>query len=355
MERIGEIEKIEERSQESGVKSQNGSFFWLLSFQERSDSMETRPLGDTSFKITSIGLGAWAMGGGGWQFAWGPQDDRESVDAIHHSIDRGINWIDTAAAYGLGHSEEVVARALAGFPQSQRPLVFTKCSLVWDEKGSISLNLKPESLRKELEGSLRRLQVEVIDLYQIHWPSLGDSDAPGLEDAWNALAAMQKSGKIRYIGVSNFDVKQMERIRPIARISSLQPPYSILSRGIEAEILPYCQLHNIGVIVYSPMQSGLLSGTMTRERIASFPEDDWRQRSPDFQEPKLTRNLQLVARLREIGARHGRSPAEAAITWTLRHPAVTGAIVGARRPSQVDGFIGAADFKLSPEEIQEIG
>lgn len=321
--------------------------------------MGKRLLGNTDFSITSIGLGAWAMGGGGWSFAWGPQDDRESVAAIHHAIDRGINWIDTAAAYGLGHSEEIVAKALTEIPSSQRPLVFTKCSLVWDEKGNISHNLQPDSLRRELERSLRRLRVETIDLYQIHWPDFSftaeGARAPGLEEAWKALAEMQKAGKVRYIGVSNFSVAQMERIRPIAPISSLQPPYSILSRGIEAEILPYCASHNIGVIVYSPMQSGLLTGTMTRERIASLPSDDWRRQSPDFQEPKLMRNLQLVEKLRAIGSRHKRSPAEVAVSWTLKHPAVTAAIVGVRRPSQVDGIIGAGEFRLSPEEVAEIG
>lgn len=319
--------------------------------------METRLLGNTGFKISCIGVGAWAMGGGGWMFAWGPQDDQESIDAIHHALDLGINWIDTAAAYGLGHSEEVVARALAGMPELRRPLVFTKCSLVWDKKGNITHSLKPESLRKELEGSLRRLQVEAIDLYQIHWPASWGSDSKRreLEDAWSTLAQLQKSGKIRHLGVSNFNVAQMEWIRPIAPISSLQPPYSIVSRGIEPEILPYCAAHNIGVIVYSPMQSGLLSGAMTRERIASFPRDDWRRGNPDFQEPKLTENLNLVERLRAIGSRHGRSPAEVAIAWTLRMPSITAAIVGVRRPSQVDGIIGAADFRLTPEEISEIG
>jgi len=322
--------------------------------------MEKRALGNTGYRITTLGLGAWAMGGGGWLFAWGPQDDKESIDAIHRAIDLGINWIDTAAAYGLGHSEEVVARALAEVPQNQRPLVFTKCSLVWDEKGNISHNLQPVSLRRELEGSLRRLSLETIDLYQIHWPAMpapggSTSPVPCLEEAWSTLADMQKAGKIRYIGVSNFDVAQMERIRPIAPISSLQPPYSMVARGIETEILPYCEKHNIGVIVYSPMQSGLLTGAMTRERIAAMPEDDWRKRSPDFQEPRLTRNLQLVEKLRAIGTRHGRSPAEVAIAWTLRHPAVTAAIVGVRRPSQVDGIMGAADFRLSQPEFEEIG
>ena len=299
------------------------------------------------------------MGGGGWLFAWGPQDDRESIDAVHRALDLGINWIDTAAAYGLGHSEEVVSKALENIPQAQRPLVFTKCSLVWDEKGNITHSLQPESLRKELDGSLRRLRVESIDLYQIHWPAFlgspGASKAPGLEEAWSTLAGMRQAGKVRHIGVSNFNVAQMERIRPIAPISSLQPPYSIISRGIEAEILPYCKRHHIGVIVYSPMQCGLLAGTMTRERIASMPEDDWRRRNPDFQEPNLTRNLKLVERLRAIGARHGRSPAEVAIAWTLRRAEVTGAIVGVRRPSQVEGILGGADLALIPEEIEEIG
>jgi aryl-alcohol dehydrogenase-like predicted oxidoreductase len=299
------------------------------------------------------------MGGGGWSFAWGPQDDSESIAAIHHALDLGINWIDTAAAYGLGHSEEVVARALADIPRSQRPLVFTKCSLVWDKARNISHSLNPDSLRQELEASLRRLQVDTIDLYQIHWPSFSftpeGAKAPGIEDAWQTLAEMQKSGKVRYIGVSNFNVAQMDRIRPIAPISSLQPPYSILSRGIEPEILPYCAAHNIGVIVYSPMQAGLLSGAMTRERIAQFPEDDWRRQNPDFREPKLTRNLQLVEKLRAIGSRHKCSPAEVAIAWTLRQSAVTAAIVGVRRPSQVDGTIGAAELHLSKDEISEIG
>lgn len=321
--------------------------------------MQSRTLGDTGFEITPIGFGAWAIGGGGWLFAWGPQDDRESIAAIHRALDLGINWIDTAAAYGLGHSEEVVARALAEVPAAQRPCVFTKCSLVWDEKGTITHSLAPESLRRELEGSLRRLNVEAIDLYQIHWPSFapdaGEDRAPGLEEAWSALADMQRSGKVRHIGVSNFDVAQMERIRSIAPISSLQPPYSILSRGIEPEILPFCGRHNIGVIAYSPMQSGLLSGAMTRERISAFPADDWRRRSPNFQEPKLTRNLELVERLRSIGARHGRSAAEVAIAWTLRRPEVTAAIVGARRPSQVEGIVGASGFRLTPAEIDEIG
>lgn len=321
--------------------------------------MEKRPFGNTGFQITPIGLGAWAIGGGGWTFAWGPQDDRESIDTIRHAMDRGINWIDTAAAYGTGHSEKIVARAVAEIPQRQRPYIFTKCSLIWDEKRNISHSLQPESLYRELEGSLRRLQVEAIDLYQIHWPAFGpfagNANAPGLEQAWGTLANMKKEGKIRFIGVSNFNVPQMERIRSISPISSLQPPYSILSRGIEEDILPYCASHNIGVIVYSPMKSGLLTGAMTHERVANFPRDDWRRNSPDFQEPRLTQNLKLVDKLRIIGTRHGRSPAEVAVAWTLNNPAVTGAIVGARRPDQVDGFIGAAEYRLTTEEIEEIG
>ena len=279
--------------------------------------MEKRRLGNTGYQITPIGLGAWAIGGGGWAFGWGPQDDTESIAAIHCAIDRGINWIDTAAAYGLGHAEEIVARALSELPQWRRPLVFTKCSLVWNEKGKVSHSLKPESLRRELEASLRRLKTDVIDLYQIHWPAFGEAskapDAPGLEEAWRTLADMKKEGRVRAIGVSNFTASQMERIRKIAPIATSQPSYSILSRGVEAETLPYCGAHDIGVIVYSPMKSGLLSGAMTRERIAAMPENDWRRYHRDFKEPDLTKNLQLVEKLRAIGIRHECSSGEVAI------------------------------------------
>jgi len=316
--------------------------------------MELRPLGTTGLRITPIGLGAWAIGGGGWVFGWGPQDDDESIAAIHRAVELGINWIDTAAVYGLGHSEEVVAKALARLPAPQRPFVFTKCSLVWDERGHVEHNLEPASLRREVEASLRRLGVEAIDLYQVHWPSWSGDAAPGIEEAWQTLADLQRAGKLRHIGVSNFNPAQLARILPIAPVTSLQPPYSMLRRDIEREILPYCQSHGIGVIVYSPMLSGLLSGAMTRERIASMPPDDWRAKGVEFREPRLTRNLQLVERLRTLGARHGRSPGEVAIAWTLRHPAVTGAIVGARRASQVDQFIGAAEFRLSQDEVTEI-
>ncbi len=310
--------------------------------------MQQRTLGKTELHITPIGFGAWAIGGGGWAFGWGAQEDSDSVAAIQHALELGINWIDTAAVYGLGHSEEVVARALKG--RSSRPYVFTKCSLVWDEQGNIGNSLKAESIRREVEDSLRRLQIDVIDLYQIHWPIPDEA----IEEGWATLAALKHEGKVRYIGVSNFNVDQMRRAQAIAPIDSLQPPYSLINRGIESDILDFCQAHQIGVIVYSPMASGLLTGAMTPERIQNFPADDWRRNNPEFQEPRLSRNLALVDLLREIGRRHGRSPGEMAIAWTLRQPAVTGAIVGARRPSQVDGIIGAAEFRLTEQELAEL-
>jgi aryl-alcohol dehydrogenase-like predicted oxidoreductase len=310
--------------------------------------MQTKRLGTSDLEITPIGIGAWAMGGAGWAFAWGPQDDDESVAAIHAALDSGINWIDTAAVYGLGHSEEVVARALQG--RSHKPFVFTKCARVWNEKREIGKSLKADSIRRELEASLRRLQVDTIDLYQMHWPE-PDED---LEEGWGAMAQLQKEGKVRWIGVSNFNAAQLRRAQAIAPITSLQPPYSIISPEIEETVLPYTQANHIGVIVYSPMKSGLLSGAMTRERVAAMPADDFRRRVPPFQEPRLTRNLALAELLRGIGERHGRTAGEVAIAWTLRHPAVTAAIVGMRSPKQVEGVIGAAEFRLSPEEIAEI-
>ena len=310
--------------------------------------MQTKRLGNSDLAITPLGIGAWAMGGGGWAFAWGPQDDDESIAAIHAAIDAGLNWIDTAAVYGLGHSEEVVARALAG--RSKRPYVFTKCARVWNERGEISKSLKADSIRREIEASLRRLKVDVIDLYQIHWPEPEED----VEEGWATLAKLKAEGKARYIGVSNFNVQHMRRAQAIAPITSLQPPYSMLSPEIETEILPYCQSNNIGVIVYSPMKSGMLSGAMTRERIAAMPADDFRRRTPNFNEPLLTRNLKLVDLLREIGNRHGRTPGEVAIAWTLRRPEVTGAIVGMRSAKQLEGVIGAAEFRLSAEEANEI-
>jgi aryl-alcohol dehydrogenase-like predicted oxidoreductase len=310
--------------------------------------MQTRQFGTTDLQTTPIGFGAWAIGGSGWRAAWGPQDDNESVAAIHRALDEGINWIDTAAVYGLGHSEEVVARALKG--RGDRPYVFTKCGRIGDTQGNISGNLKADSVRREAEASLRRLAVDVIDLYQIHWPD----PEPDIEEGWTTLAELQAEGKVRHIGVSNFNVEQMRRAQAIAPIASLQPPYSLIRRDIEAEILPFCQEHNIAVIAYSPMASGLLTGAMTPERAANLPRDDWRRNDPRFREPQLGQTLRLVDELRQIGERHGRTPGEVAIAWTLRHPAVTGAIVGARRSNQIDGIVGAADFRLSPDEIAHI-
>lgn len=307
--------------------------------------MQTRRLGNSDLLITPIGLGAWAIGGGGWEGSMGPQDDRDSMPAIHAALRGGLNWIDTAALYGLGHSEEMVARALQG--QSPRPYVFTKCGRVWDSQGKIGASLRAASIRRECEASLRRLRLDTIDLYQIHWPE-PDSE---VEEGWSELARLQEEGKVRYIGVSNFNVGQMKRAHAIAPITSLQPPYSLAVRDIESEILPYCRTHNIGVIVYSPMCAGLLSGAMTRDRIAAFSPDDWRRTSPEFQEPRLSRNLQTVEGLREIGCRHGRTPGEIAIAWTLANPAVTGAIVGVRNPRQVEGILGALQFRLSPDEV----
>lgn len=310
--------------------------------------MKTNQLANSDLNITVIGLGAWAMGGGGWQAAWGPQDDRDSIAAIRKALDSGINWIDTAAAYGLGHSEEVVAEALEGV--TERPYIFTKCSMVWDEEGKISSCLKADSIRRECEASLRRLRTDVIDLYQIHWP-MPDED---IEEAWTTLARLRDKGKVRYIGVSNFDVAQMRRAQAIAPITSLQPRYSLIHRDIESEILPFVERENIGVIAYSPMASGLLTGAMTRERIANLPDDDWRRRHEDFQDPRLSRHLELADLLRAVGESHGRSPAELAIAWVLRHSGVTAAIVGARRPDQVEGFVGGAEFEFAPDEVAEI-
>jgi aryl-alcohol dehydrogenase-like predicted oxidoreductase len=310
--------------------------------------MQTKQLGLSDMRITPLGVGAWAMGGGGWLFGWGPQDDRESIEAIHAALDAGINWIDTAAVYGFGHSEEIVARALQD--RSQKPYIFTKCSRVWNERGEIRACLLPDSIRREAEDSLRRLKVDTIDLYQVHW---GEPDQD-IEKAWRTMEELQRSGKVRYIGVSNFSVSQMERARSIAPITSLQPPYSMITPDVENEILPYTAEHNIGVIVYSPMKNGLLSGTMTRERVAAFPSDDFRTRNPAFKEPMLSRNLRLAEFLDVIGARHGRTPGEVAIAWTLRQPAVTAAIVGIRSAAQLQGVIGAAEFRLSAAEIAEI-
>lgn len=312
--------------------------------------MQKVRFGKTDLEITPVGFGAWAIGGGGWAAAWGPQDDDEAVGAIRRAVELEINWVDTAAVYGLGHSEELVARALKGFSDAERPYVFTKCSLVWDEGGDISNVLKKDSVKRECENSLRRLQTDVIDVYQIHWPK-PDED---IEEGWEALAELKDEGKVRHIGVSNFDAAQMERANSIAPVETLQPPYNMLRRDVEDGILPYARENDVGVIVYSPMASGLLTGKMTRERVENMPSDDWRRNNEQFNDPKLSKNLELVEKLREIGGRHDVSPAEVAIAWTLRHPAVSAAIVGGRRPDQVDGIVGAADFRLSEDEHGEI-
>jgi aryl-alcohol dehydrogenase-like predicted oxidoreductase len=276
-----------------------------------------RKLGNSDLHITQVGYGAWAIGGSGWQFAWGSQDDNESIAAIHRALELGVNWIDTAAVYGLGHSEEVVGRALKEW-RGSRPYVFTKCGLRGDADGEVQKILTADSIRGEVEDSLRRLSVDVIDLYQIHWPP--DPDSPELEEGWSTLAGLKREGKVRWIGVSNFNVQQPRRAQAIAPLTSLQPRYSLVHREIESEILPYCLSEGIGVIVYSPMASGLLTGAMTRERAARLPKDDWRRGHPDFTEPNLSHNLALVGRMREIAAGHNRSVGEVAIAWTLGHP-----------------------------------
>ena len=313
--------------------------------------METRTLGNSDLNITPVGYGAWAIGGSGWQFAWGSQDDNDSIAAIHRSLELGVNWIDTAAVYGLGHSEEVVAKALKSWTGA-RPYIFTKCGLRWDSRGLVQKVLKAESIRGEVEDSLRRLGVDVIDLYQIHWPP--DPDSPELEEGWQTMADLKREGKVRWIGVSNFDVQQLQRAAAIAPVTSLQPRYSLVHREVEGEILPYCERQGIGVIVYSPMASGLLTGAMTRERISELPKDDWRKGHADFNEPNLSRNLALVERVQQIAKHHGRSPGEIAIAWTLKNPAVTGAIVGARNAKQADGVMRAGDLNLSGDEVLEI-
>jgi aryl-alcohol dehydrogenase-like predicted oxidoreductase len=312
-------------------------------------STQLRQLGSSDLHLTPIGLGAWAIGGGDWEFSWGPQDDADSIAAIHRALDLGINWIDTAAIYGLGHSEEIVGRAVKEY-SGAKPLIFTKCSMRWHEDRSIYRSLKAGSLVEELENSLRRLQVEAIDLYQIHWPNPEEE----LEEGWETLARFQKEGKVRWIGVSNFSVEQMKRVQKIALITSLQPPYSMLRRAIEAEILPFAEANRIGVINYSPMVSGLLTGAMTAERVASLPADDWRRRSVEFNEPRFSRNLRLVDLLREVGSGHGVSPGVVAVAWTLHHPVITGAIVGGRSGKQVEGMAPALNFRLSNDEYERI-
>lgn len=310
--------------------------------------MRTTALGGTGMDITRVGFGAWAIGGGGWDWAWGGQNDDESVAAIHRALDLGVNWIDTAAQYGFGHSEEVVGRAIAGL--SERPYIFTKCGQPEGPDRTTVRSLKRDSIRRELEGSLRRLGVEAIDLWQIHFP-IPDED---VEEGWSALAEAKEEGLVRHIGVSNFDVGQLRRAQAIAPVETLQPPYSLIDRDVEAEILPFAEGEGIGVIVYSPMGSGMLSGGMTRERIEGLPDDDWRSHDARFREPLLSEHLALVDRLRKVAERHDTTPGAVAVAWTLRNPAVDGAIAGFRRPDQVDPILVAADLDLTDEDVATI-
>ena len=311
-------------------------------------TLKTTQLGQTGLEITRVGFGAWAIGGGGWEFGWGPQDDDESIAAIHHALEQGINWIDTAAAYGFGHSEQIVGRALEGL--AERPYVFTKCSLLEGPDRTVVHSLKRDSILREAEASLERLGVDAIDLYQIHWP-IPDED---IEEGWAALAELKEQGLVRHIGVSNFDVEQLRRIQQIAPVETLQPQYSLIERDVEREILPFAEREGIGVIVYSPMGSGMLTGGMTRERIERLPEDDWRKHDQRFNEPQLSRNLELVERLEAVAERHDTTPGAVAVAWTLRNPAVDGAIVGFRRPDQVDPILAAANLELTDQDIAEI-
>jgi aryl-alcohol dehydrogenase-like predicted oxidoreductase len=310
----------------------------------------TAALGGTGMEITRIGFGAWAIGGGGWEFGWGPQEDEESLQAIHRALEQGVNWIDTAAAYGFGHSEQIVGRALEGVPAAERPYVFTKASLLEGPGRTVVHNLKRDSVMREAENSLDRLGVDAIDLYQLHWPD----PEPDIEEGFSALAELKEQGLVRHIGVSNFNVEQLRRVQQIAPVETLQPPYSLVAREVEAEILPYVEREGIGVIVYSPMGSGLLTGRMTRERIAQLPPDDWRKRDSRFQEPELSRHLALVERLRAVAQRHETTPGAVAVAWTLRNPAVDAAIVGFRRPDQVDPILAGASLELGEDEVREI-
>lgn len=309
--------------------------------------MRTRQLSRTDMQITPIGFGAWAIGGGNYDYGWGTQDDQQSIIAIKRALDLGINWIDTAPIYGLGRSEEIVGKAIKG---REKPYIFTKCGYVWDDKWRVSASLKSASIQREVEASLKRLGIEAIDLYQIHWPE----PEPDIEEGWSTLAKLKKEGKVRHIGVSNFNVEQLRRIERIVPVETLQPPYSLIHLDVEKEILPYCQERNIGVTVYSPMASGLLTGTMSAERIQRMPEDDWRKHDPNFQEPRLSHSLQLAQLLTEIGFPHNLPAGVVAIAWTLHHPAVTGAIVGFRNASQVEELIPASEFRLSEYELQQI-
>ena len=317
-------------------------------------TLPTRPLGNSGLHITRVGFGSWAVGGGGWSFGWGPQDDSESIATMRHALDLGINWIDTAAVYGLGHSEEVVGRLLRDLPQSGRPLIFTKCGLVWDSKNPMTpprRDLTPASIRRECEASLKRLGIERIDLYQFHWP---EEAGTAVEDSWAAMEKLVEEGKVRAAGVSNFDISLLERCAAIRHVGSLQPPFSLINRSAGDKQIRWCASHDTGIICYSPMQSGLLTDGFTAERVAALADDDWRRRAPEFQQPQLRRNLALRDALRPVAQRHNVSVSAIAIAWTLAWPGVTGAIVGARSPQQVDGWIGAAGITLTQDDVDEI-
>jgi len=317
-------------------------------------TLPTRPLGTSGFEITTVGFGAWAIGGGGWAFGWGPQDDADSLATMRHAIELGINWIDTAAVYGLGHSEEVVGRLLHDLPAGERPLVFTKCGLVWDDRDRMAearRTLEPASIRREVEASLRRLGVERIDLYQFHWP---DETGTPVEDSWRAMVRLVEEGKVRAIGVSNFDVALLTRCEAIRHVDSLQPPFSLIRRDVAEREIPWSAEHGTGVIAYSPMQSGILTESFSAARVAALAPDDWRRRSAQFREPNLSRNVALRDALKPIARRHGTTVSAIAIAWTLAWPGVTGAIVGARTPAQVDGWIGAATVELTVADLEEV-
>ncbi|HEY4894885.1 MAG TPA: aldo/keto reductase [Solirubrobacteraceae bacterium] len=311
-------------------------------------ALKTTQLGQTDLEITRIGFGGWAIGGGDWEFGWGPQDDEQSIAAIQHALEQGINWIDTAAAYGFGRSEQMVGRALAGV--AERPYVFTKCSLPEGPDRTVLHSLKRDSVLREAEQSLQRLGVDAIDLYQIHWPI----PAAEIEEGWAALAELREQGLVRHIGVSNFDVEQLRQVRQIAPVETLQPQYSLIEREVEQELLPFAEREGIGVIVYSPMGSGMLSGGMTRARVESLADEDWRKRDARFNDPQLSANLELVERLRAVAERHRTTPGAVAVAWTLRHPAVDAAIVGFRRPDQVDPILPGAGLDLTDQDIAEI-
>jgi aryl-alcohol dehydrogenase-like predicted oxidoreductase len=317
-------------------------------------ALGTRRLGRDGPQITPLGLGTWAFGGGGWAFGWGPQDDVQSVAAVRRAVELGVNWVDTAAVYGHGHSEEVVGVAVRAIPEAQRPYVFTKCGLVWDDADPakrVRNDLSPDSIRRECEASLRRLGLDRIDLYQFHWP---DESGVPVEESWGAMAALADEGKVRWCGVSNFSTELLDRCEAVRHVDSLQPPFSLIEREAASRELPWCRQHDTGVIVYSPMQSGLLTGSFSKERLAALPDDDWRTRDDDFREPHLSRNLTLRDLLRPTAERLGAAVEAMAVRWVLEWEGVTGAIVGARSPAQVDGWIGAASLDLGEKDLDDI-